>query len=349
MTKRLYVPRLAGEESLPEIGGAELNFQLLESGRSERSGTFRISATSVDLVAGHALFALDSTGARHLLVPILKDAPSVHDSESAGIKVATRTLIESNMERRFLDVGCTLPSLHRLFSHVVDEILAAFDTDVSNPGRTCLVVLNRWRELFARGPGPKLSESEIVGLMGELLILTRIAAISPASAMKCWTGWDKEKVDFFTDGHALEVKSSSAREGRFATIHGLNQLESHDQLRLFLLFMRFQKVGARTQSLPNMIDSLLGLGVNAGELNRRLALQRYLPEDRDYYSDIRYELVEELFFEVSEGFPRLVPSELRDASILDRISSVQYRIDLAGVSPLAKAHLDASINLMGHS
>lgn len=335
---------------MSETGGAELNYQLLESSSTSRGGAYRTSPSGVAVSAGPVLYALARDDSRHLLVPLGINDLAVKDTESAGVHITVRTLVESgSVESRYVNIECLRPDFHRLFSHVVDELLAHLDVDSSEPGPTCLQVLERWRELFGRQRGRHLAEEQVIGLMGELLFLERIASSSPVAAMNSWTGWEKEKVDFFAPGVAVEVKSTIAREGRSTVIHGLSQLEPDSGSTLTLLLTRLSRIGSNRDSVPDVINRLISLGVNSTELSRRLMLIGYLPEDREYYDTLRFTPVEVLAYLVGDDFPRLTPSGLKSSDHLARFSNVQYKLDLAGVGTESEEHLDSIVARMGCS
>lgn len=333
---------------MPEFGGAELSFQLLESEPPREGSGFRTSPASSSRPGGEILYAIDQDFARHLLIQMRVNEPAVRDVESAGVHVLIRQLTDSDGATvGYIDVACRISALHRLFAHVVDDILHEIESANTSAGDSCIAVLNRWRELIGDVPSKRLSTSEIVGLMAELHVLLRVARISAASAMAGWMGWDKEKVDFFVPGLALEVKGTSSRDGRTVSIHGLHQLETQAGVRLLLLLVRFDRVGSVLHSLPDLVEKLLALRVSASELHRRLGLLGYDAADGDYYETMRFGIAEELLFEVSNEFPRIVPSGLRSTSFLDRLSNVSYRIDLAGIPVAGNNEYDSAINELG--
>src|SRR5947209_84642 len=96
---------------------SEAAWQLLEAAPHHEMAT-RQSAVRVQ--AGIILHAIDSSGHRHLLLPVEQGASELVDNKSRGVTIETRTLLEgeAEYERRFIDVRCEDVALNDLFSKV---------------------------------------------------------------------------------------------------------------------------------------------------------------------------------------------------------------------------------------
>lgn len=112
-----------------------------------------------------------------------------------------------------------------------------------------------------------LSEEVMLGLFGELLtllVILRVPSLTlseKAVLVGGWQGWRQGR-DFIFGAHAIEVKSTrgAASVHAFSGLHQLEeqQLENGEFEMLHLLSLGLQEVSEGGQSLPGLVDDLLG-------------------------------------------------------------------------------------------
>lgn len=121
-----------------------------------------------------------------------------------------------------------------------------------------------------------LSEESLVGLIGELLALEQLL-LSPggdpaqfSTILDMWRGHRMGERDFVVGTAAIEVKTTG-HDSSTHQINSLGQIElDEDEGRLFLLSVGLAPTAAGGQSLPDVVDRILGLlgGWEAGQVLR---------------------------------------------------------------------------------
>lgn len=324
-----------------EMAASEEAWKLLEASPSRDLST-RLSG--VEVISGAVLHCIDSSGARHLIVPVGEEV-DMEDRQSRGVSVVTRQLIDpqAEVERRFIDVRCEDASLKDLFSVFCDELLVKLESAPTTPSTVVKAIMIRWRDLLGPSRSTLLSEGAIKGLLGELHFLEEIASISPVDALLLWTGADRSRHDFIGGRVDVEVKASSLADGLTVHISGLRQLEGPASGgELFLLVEQMEKVPVGGDAIPDAVERLVRRGVDRFDLLRKLSDVGAHAADFTAYRRIRYASRESRAYLVDEAFPRITPSSVTALDHLDRFSRVEYWLDLAGEppSPIPRAERD---------
>jgi hypothetical protein len=285
--------------------------------------------------------ALDPSGRRHVLFAVSNDYAVRPDTRSAGVQSRSRELSEEGALRRFVDLACLETRLNHLFTAVAVEILATGGID-SHPDVVVADVLARWRDLFRRPPGSGLTVERRLGLFGELLVLKDLASAS-AAAIACWAGPTGHRHDFTSRLGDLEVKTTADPTASRVQIHGLDQLTAPPGGSLHLIVIAVERVPVAGQSILEVVDDLLALGVDALALYDRLGSAGVSATDlsRD---DVRLrELVRRAYI-ADETMPRLTLESISGWPV-DGIDYVHYGIDLRRAGPaLTPAALDDLLN-----
>lgn len=168
--------------------------------------------------------------------------------------------------------------------------------------------------------------SGVVGLLGELLVL-RDAVAADAAAIGYWGGPRGERHDFRRAAVAVEVKTTRRAESKTRRIHvsDWDQLEIPQDGRLYLHAVRVEQCVGGELSVPRLISELRGvLGGHAGAFEQILGeVEPSLLTVTDEFS-----LHSRATFHVLPEFPRLLRSDLKDATRLKGVSAVGYDLDL---------------------
>lgn len=291
----------------------------------------RVEPAGVTVGDGHVLAGLDIQGGRHLLVP----APASgmrEDRRSAGVQIRSAVLEDAGRQVEFVDVVCLVPRLNDLFAEVASDMLEALTVESENPAAVCHNVLECWRELLER-PDPRLlGPEQLAGLFGELLVLKDIASYDPHRAMDTWTGPAKDEHDFTGAGAAIEVKTTTVREGRVVRIHGVEQLAAPLGGTLFLAFIRLD-VDVSGTSVPALVAEIFESGVD-----RRAFLERLARAGYDQAKSLEYELpafipCERRVYPVAGQFPRIISESFSSGHVPPGVLRLRYEIDLTGEPP----------------
>ena len=88
----------------------------------------------------------------------------------------------------------------------------------------CAVIVNRilrWTELFRRMSGDGLSEDEIIGLLGELLIVDHLIerGFDDSLVLLGWRGLEGDATDIGLEGFRIEVKTKRSTQHSMSKFH----------------------------------------------------------------------------------------------------------------------------------
>ena len=289
--------------------------------------------------------ALDSTGARHLLIPVSASTRVRKGLDGPGLFLRRQALEDAETYQVYADLHCPVPELAGVFSDLVADIALAVDGDPKQPLKVAYVVIDRWKALFA-SPHAKLSTEAAIGLFGELSILRRLLDLD-ASAHATWVGPDGAPHDFDCGQGAIEVKASTRSEGRRFRVHGLDQLDAPSGGVLHLAWLRLRARTDGGSGLNELVDGALATCDDESALRRKLAAASYDLAKRDQYEGIRFEIAEERWYRVDAEFPRLSQEDLSAAGVAIQVTEVEYTVDVSAETPPAleqgaiAAHLEA--------
>ncbi|MFF4560958.1 PD-(D/E)XK motif protein [Streptomyces sp. NPDC001435] len=216
------------------------------------------------------------------------------------------------------------------------DLLTAVADRIVTHGRTLdqafEETVRAWSALLSRPRG--LSTQKRLGLMGELAMMRCIAEkYGWESAVEAWTGPEAEEHDFGISGFDLEVKTT-ASERRRHTIHGINQLDSTPGHPLWFVSVQLTRGGADGRTLSECVDAVRASVVehapaSLNRLDRQLAASGWSEDPAD---DERWTPRSTPILLDPSALPRLDASSLSD-SAWERISDVQYTIDVTGLRP----------------
>ena len=189
--------------------------------------------------------------------------------------------------------------------------------------------LKRWQKLLSLIRN-KLTPEVQMGLFAELHSLQNILVprIGLGHAVRSWVGPEADRQDFLLDTAALEIKCYKASKGDRVTISSAHQLTS-DKTYLYLIAYSVtpSDTGLSVASLAESINAELhryGLTEEKVDFEDKLAKFGYFFEfQKENLS--RFLIDTSKAFEVRDGFPRLVPSQ-----VASEIISVKYVLDLSG-------------------
>lgn len=254
--------------------------------------------------------------------------------ETAGLRLSRAADPSGNL----LVLSLEEPSRRDLFSEVCSDVLRALVRS-EDEGDTDLLPelsarLAAWRA-FLRDQSGGLSRQELVGLIGELLVLEALLARS-ADALAVWKSPDDSLHDFEASGHALEVKTSLGAARRLH-ISALDQLDAAGLASLHVAHVRLveQRDGFTLGALAARIAGQL-----ASDRDRRLfanaLLRRGLAPGpaEDSGPSVRHDGTE--FYAVRDGFPCLnraaVPAGIADATYQIEVQALAgFRADAGDV------------------
>lgn len=181
-----------------------------------------------------------------------------------------------------------------------------------------------WKKLF-RPNSAKMSDSEILGLIGELLFMQdyMINQWGVDKALDSWMGPEKTHKDYSTESIWYEIKTVSAGKDS-VRISSLEQLDGDDEGYLAVYCLEKMSPtfsGIKLNTLVQNLMTKMGTAQNRETFMSKLSLYNYdfSPEyDNFVYTNVAFSM-----YSVSDDFPRLCRKNIPFA-----ITKIQYDIFL---------------------
>lgn len=214
-------------------------------------------------------------------------------------------------------VSCILESttaeLNDVFTVVVENILYELRKHKKKDDYISVLKerIEKWREFFRNPRQKKLSDSEVIGLLGELSFLNTLYADDINFGIDMWNGPVKAAQDFQSSSVAVEIKTSSANTLESVRISSEIQLDNDGRDALFLGVYRVSQNEKSGLTLPNLIREVASR-MNKHQKDRlmaKLLCLGYSEEDCDYYNK-KYIISEPVLYKIEEGFPKITKTDL---------------------------------------
>lgn len=204
---------------------------------------------------------------------------------------------------------------------------------------TILRRLFRWQDFLKKASSKILSEERIKGLIGELLFirdyLTPVFGVGQAVIF--WQGPEGLPQDFNVNNCAVEVKSQVGATLPSVEINSSDQLSPQLPEMYLMVFTLGKTTPENTDALnlPGLVHGIRELILNQAEqqierFNTLLLAIGYAESDK--YLDFSYLVVDEMMYEVKEGFPRITTEQLSPG-----ITRLSYSISLLDCAPFASS------------
>ncbi|MCG5524912.1 PD-(D/E)XK motif protein, partial [Ectothiorhodospira haloalkaliphila] len=219
------------------------------------------------------------------------------------------------------------PDTVRMLLRLLDETFRARKTPYTNKEIAARIV--ELADLFKQIGD---STGDIVGLWGELYILSRASSLQ--TAVQCWCLKKNAKYDYVTEGFALEAKTTvrSRRKHRFS----LDQLRPNDQFRVYIASLAVVELNSG-HTAADLMDEMCGK-IGDDDLRARFLAQCLIKGGRDIYRNTLKLGV----------FPDGTSLMVLDASTIpvpeiaqpSLIENVRFDVDLTDLSPISRRELD---------
>jgi hypothetical protein len=287
-----------------------------------------LASFPIDLAFGdHACrVAIDGDGFRHLLVPALGEQLTA-DSRPSSLSVAIHALSFDNRMARYVDIQCSEPELNAEFDDVIEDVLEDLSR-TDRPGAATLTAIGRWRRLFRPQLSQGLGRQAARGLFAELTILRSILEVTPSTPVDIWTGPLRRPHDFEAPRRCLEVKAVG-EDSDFVTIHGIDQLDTHDDRDLDLIVLTIVN-DPDGMTLTELVEETRQLAQPSATFSNLLTRsgwsQTGTQQDRE---PLRVQQVVRM--EVGATTPKLVPASLLLGELPPDLSDVTYRLSCEAI------------------
>lgn len=317
------------------VNGAQLQHLWTAVAAQPATKAFRTAEVGVDSFRGSLLAAVDRSGRRTLLVPILAKQTLEEDLDGQAVVLRRRALEDEQSYRTYACLELVDASQDDLFTALCVKIIERIAAHPDKAVAALRKVLSDWSALLA-GAREKLSPSTLAGLFGELYVLREMLRQDPG-AVTFWTGPERAAQDFHLGIDAVEVKTTVAVEGRRAQINGAQQLDLAAPGRLVLRWFRLGT--GQGISVPELVDEIVELSDDPPGFRKLLLAYGYREPEREIYARRSFEVLEHRAFEVGPAFPRVVAASFVGHAVPAGVEDIGYVIDL-DCAPAAAARID---------
>lgn len=224
-----------------------------------------------------------------------------------------------------------------LFEVLVGDVLNAIESANGSQGalQAALRCIERWRRFLER-KGEPLTDDEVQGLIGELVVLCRCARRFGAdAALAAWTGPDRALRDFELPDTSVEVKTFQGDDAGTVVISSPDQLDAIAQRPVYLAAVRLTPSDAQGFTLSEFVVRALDvIGTDtaaAGILEERLATAGYLAAHAPLYVK-RFIAGPVMIHAVTPGFPRI-----RSIDVPQGVLAVRFALSVPALAPFQTA------------
>lgn len=275
--------------------------------------------------AGPVRFALGQHGEGRLLLPLSASERVPRIPETPTLRIVDDIYHFGPEKWRFLDLTCLVLELDGVFGEVADEIVrrisdghGALEASVKTLGEFRLLLVPRTT---------KVADREIVGLVGELLLLEELLALD-MRACDLWRGPFGERHDFRAGTLAVEVKTSSRAGNEIMHISSIDQLLEPADGELCVSRYTLEQSTGGTLSVGSLFARISGKTGDPLQLRDLLARMGCQDPNSPDWNSQTFDVEETRTYLVSERFPRLVPSSLSTGSLPAGVDCVTYDVEL---------------------
>jgi hypothetical protein len=239
-------------------------------------------------------------------------------------------LREGSQPDDYIRIECLESGLETPFALLVSQVVSHLVLGAT-PSKACMDAVLEFRRLLSRNGGLLPSEDEILGLVGELLLIRRLVSASP----HLWQGWNGplgSARDYSWGVVDIEAKASRMAGESRLTVNGLDQLEPEEDRELLIHHSILTDNPMGTIDVPGLVDEIRGQISDPEGFDTRLASAKYLSEQRDLWLEHRFTLHGSHIYRVSEDFPRIRKSDFPDGTLPAGVSKLRYDVLLANCS-----------------
>ncbi|MYT71531.1 MULTISPECIES: PD-(D/E)XK motif protein [unclassified Streptomyces] len=226
-------------------------------------------------------------------------------------------------------IRTTDPALLRDFHDLITAIADRIVTHGRTLDQAFAETVRAWTALLGRPR--ELTTEKRIGLLGELTVMSALASsYGWEKAVTAWTGPEGEEHDFGLPDYDVEVKTTASEQRRHA-VHGLGQLDPSPGRPLWFVSLQLTRGGTQGRTLAGTVATVHAEVTehapgSVDRLERGLAAVGW---SRTHEDSERWVARSSPLILDSPALPRLPLA----SSAPDRVSAVQYVIDVGGLSP----------------
>jgi hypothetical protein len=274
----------------------------------------------------------EKAGIYSCLLPVTEISSKLPELNGLLIQYEQFKMPGSEM-RWYVLIECRTAAYLLNFTEILKEIISELDKGKFDTVKCVYLVISKWRHFLSIPASEILSEENIIGLLGELLLLKRLLDAYDTEAINYWVA-NRGEEDFIKASKVIEVKAT-LREKHEHIINGIDQLlilPGRSKIILSILLIKSEK--DNDLNLPRIIKQCAEyLAYNPSALESfyiKLKSRGYDHRDENLYLNHNYKLYKGGYFKIDESFPKLTNNELIQP-LNSRISKIRYTIDMEGL------------------
>jgi hypothetical protein len=277
---------------------------------------------------GRPFIARDHGGHLHFVLPVASTFRDFATYDRVGVGATVRDAKFGDDLIRGIDIQCRRAELEPTFFAMIAEAIRRMREPGVPEATTLRNVLQEFDDLFGRPP-VQLTAEAAAGLFGELKVLHELCRHDRA-AVRLWRGPWGNAHDFEAIEDAIEVKVHGLGASD-VTINGERQLDFVSGSRLWLVVIEADRSERDGQSLRQLLDVILAMGVERDAVAGALS-QLALAIDAPVLSQHRFVVRRTRAFEVAGEFPRIVGGSFAAARLPHGVRGLKYRLELGSIS-----------------
>lgn len=297
---------------------------LRKGGREATASDIPSRKADVSADAGPVRFALSPLGEGRLLLPLGSSERTPSIPQTPALEILDRIYTLDGVRCRYLDLTCRVRDLEGVFADVATEILRRIEAGESAL-RACTGTLSEFRLLLQPGAS-EVSDEQITGLIGELLLLTELLSLS-ADAAELWRGPLGERHDFRGGLLAIEVKTTLRAGNETMRISSLDQLLEPAGGELCVTRYTLERAAGAAVTVSGLFRRAVERGADVTELRMLMARMGCADPEAEVWNGVACELQESRTWRVDATFPRLIP-----ATTPAGINEVTYAVELSAAA-----------------
>ncbi|MBS8263850.1 PD-(D/E)XK motif protein [Mesobacillus boroniphilus] len=252
--------------------------------------------------------------------------------QTMGFDAVTRQLGDEEENNLSLILLVKNRNFIDIFNSLVKDVIE--NITVCKSGKIVEVLIGRlirWQKFLDEEKVNKLDGTSQRGLFGELLFIKRLiekSKLDPNYIIKSWTGPEMSVNDFNFWDCSVEIKTSISKQHQKINIANERQLDDSHISKLFLCHYSLDNQSLAGQTLNDLISDVRNLlDTNSAvlyEFENKLKDAGYFDFHYKEYEMPYYSIRETNFFNIVEGFPRIIEKDL-----IDGVGDIRYTISLA--------------------
>jgi hypothetical protein len=253
------------------------------------------------------------------LIPIENESMKEQERLDGLFIMIANKFLKNNMDKEFLVIK-TQSSRRELFVPFISELICK---DLSNPIDALEETLKEWRDFWS-GKRARLSKHEQIGLIGELLTLSKLILHSGPNIVEKWGGPLDWLHDFESDKLDLEIKTTTKQPDSvyISQISQVAPMLGNKKLQLVVIGLE----EGDEINLPGMVKIIRTKLANSRKINhfeKVLNRSGYRDSEKHHYMH-NYSLAYIKCHEITNDSPVLKPTLLGD--IPNTVADIKYNL-----------------------